>query len=89
MDTQDIVTTSRLENLRARGVEVTHLHCISRYERRWSIKAAATMEMERDTFKRLVEHFLEHEYLAAEFSWKREVGEERLVAFCSFKCFVL
>lgn len=78
-----------VKNLRAHLIIPSNLRCISFWEHRWTCEFYCPVGMDKATFKRHVEHFLEVEFEASEFEWWRKRSGNGQDAYCHFKSFAL
>jgi hypothetical protein len=83
------VNSPAYKDLAAQGVHVRHLRIISLYEYRYSVFVSFPANFEREKLKRAVQFFLEKEFEASEFDWKRNRISPDGEAWCYFKSFAL
>jgi len=83
------VNSSAYKDLSAQGVHVKHLRVISYFEYRFSVFVTFPANFDREKLKRSVQHFLEREFEASEFEWKRNRMSPDGEAWCYFKSFAI
>ena len=76
-------------NMEAFNVNACELRCVSFWTHTWSLRVSINPSMERQTLKRIVEHYLEVEFEGSEFQWFRSNNMPDRYAFVHFKSFAL
>lgn len=77
------------KNMEAFNVNASELRCVSFWLHRWSLSVSINPSMDRQTLKRIVEHYLEVEFEASEFAWYVSRSQPNRWAFVHFKSFAL